>query len=201
LIIMTVPVLGTLRCRKALSIVVTTLIILVFSVLLALTAISYTNGLTRARMTSTGQEEVRFYKKHAWVEPLPNGTDRSVTAFKLHNLGGKSISAQLIDVRGTEMDWSDVFFHHINKTTEASLLYSDLGYFDWSSLTGSWVLIDGYNYTQATGNIWVGAGRTLIVYIKTPEVIFRDNIGQPMTLGIATVNANFITELVIESAD
>ena len=36
--------------RKGLSVVVTSLIILVFSVLLAIMAINYTNGLTRARM-------------------------------------------------------------------------------------------------------------------------------------------------------
>jgi len=67
--------------RKGLSLVVTTLVILTFSVLLALTAINYTNGVTRANMKSTGQKNIRYYKTHVWVQPLSNGTDRSVTAF------------------------------------------------------------------------------------------------------------------------
>ena len=201
LITMNTPTLsGHSRRRKGLSIVVTTLIILTFSVLLALTAITYTNGLTRSRMTSTGQEDIRFYKKHAWVTSLSNGTDRAVVAFKLHNLGGKSISVQVIDIRGTEMNWYQVYYHKVNKTSEASLLYSDLNEFDWSSLSGLSVMIDGYNYNQSTGNIFVEAGRTMIVYIKAPEIIFKDNIGMPMALGVGTAQANYFTELVIEAA-
>lgn len=188
------------RRRRGLSTVVTTLIILAFAVLLALTVIIYTNGLTRARMKSTGQEDVRFHKEHAWVDALDNGTDRAVVAFKLHNLGGKSISLQRIDVRGTEMDWSDVYYNIVNKTSEGSLLYGEIYYFDWGSLIGPNVTIDGYNYTRATGNVWVNSGDTVIIYIKAPEIIFKDNIGQPISLAVSTVNANYFTECVAESA-
>ena len=185
--------------RRGLTNVVTTLILLTFGVLLALTATSFTSGLTRARVKSAGQENVRFYKTHVWVEGLSNGTDWGVAAFKLHNLGGKSTSVELIDLRGWEMDWLDVYFHTVNKTTEPTLLYSDLNQFSWDSLTGSAVMIDGYNYTQATGSINFGSGATIIVYIKMPPMIYRDNIGQPVALAIGTVNANFFTEIVAES--
>ncbi len=130
---------------------------------------------------------------------MPNGTDRAVVAFKLYNMGGKSISVEVLDVRGLEVDWSTVYFHIINKTSEATLLYSDLSYFDWASLSGSFVDIGGYNYTQSTGSIYVSSGETSVVYIKMPEIIYKDNIGQPMTLAIATANANYITETLIES--
>lgn len=188
------------KSRKGLSVVVTSLIILVFSVLLAMMAINYTNGLTRARMKSSQQEDVRFHKVHAWVEPLVNGTDRSVVAFKLHNLGGKSIALQTIDVRGSEMDWTTVYFHQVNKTSENDLLYSDLNYFDWVSLVGDSVTIDGYAYNRSLGSVFVGSGETLVVYIKAPEIIFKSNIGQPAPIAIGTANANFITEMVIELA-
>lgn len=188
------------RRRKGLSIVVTTLIILTFSVLLALTAINYTNGLTRSRMKSTGQEDIRFYKKHAWVRAFSNGTDRAVVAFKIHNLGGKSISAQVIDIRGSEIDWPDVYYHKVNKTSEATLLWSDIPEFEWASLTGSSVMIGGYNYNQSMGPVFVDAGQTLVVYIKAPEIIFKDNIGMPMVIGVGTTQASYFTELVIEAA-
>lgn len=189
-----------IRSRKGLSEVVTTIILLTFGVLLALTAIIYTNGVTRARMKSTGQEDIRYRKKHAWIETLANGTDRAVVAFKLHNLGGKSVSLQLIDVRGTEMDWVDVYYHNINGTSEGVLLYADLNYYSWASLVGSNVTIDGYTYTQATGSVWINSGETLIIYIKAPAVMYKDNIGQPITIAVGTVNANYITEVVAEAA-
>ena len=189
-----------LRKRRGLSEVVVTLILVTFSVLLAVTACAFTNGLVRARMKSTGQENVRFYKIHAWVDALDNGTDRSVVAFKLYNLGGKSISVELIDVRGLEVDWSTVYFHMVNKTSERVLLFSDLYFFEWVNFNSSLIEIDGYNYTQSTGSIYIKSGYTIVVYIKMPEMIYKDNIGQPMTLAIGTANANYITETVIESA-
>lgn len=190
-----------LKKRRGLTEVVVVLILLTFSVLLAVSASAFINGLVRARMKSTGQENIRFYKVHAWVEPLENGTDRSEVAFKLYNIGGKSISVELIDIRGLEVDWSTVYFHIVNKTSERILLSSDLSYFEWSSLSGELVEINSYNYTQSTGSIYVKSGETIVVYIKMPEIIYKDNIGQPMTVAIGTTNANYITETVIESAN
>jgi hypothetical protein len=189
------------RRRRGLTNVVTTLILLTFGVLLALTATSFTSGLTRARVKSAGQENVRFYKTHVWVEGLSNGTDWGVAAFRLHNLGGKSTSVEFIDLRGWEIDWLDVYSHTVNKTSEPTLLYRDLIPVSWDSLTGSSVTIDGYDYTQATGSIHFGSGATIIVYIKMPPMIYRDNIGQPVAVAIGTVNANFFTEIVAESHD
>ena len=189
-----------MRRRRGLTNVVTTLILITFAVLLAVTATAYINGVTRSQMNSAGQERIRFYKTHVWVDALAKGTDWAVVAFKLHNLGGKSVALVLIDVRSWEMDWSRVYFHTINETSEAALTYSDLNYFPWDSLTGSSVTIDGYNYTQATGSVYVKSGETVIVYVRAPEFIYKDNIGTPVSIAVGTTNANFFTECVAESA-
>ena len=189
-----------MKNRRGLSLIVTTLIMLTFSVLLALTAINYTNGVTRSRMKSTGQENIRYHKTHAWVQPLANGTDRSVVAFKIHNLGGKSISVQILDIRGSEMNWQDVYYHVINETAEPDLMWIDLPYKQWVDLTGATVNIGGYNYNQSTGSFFVHAGNAVIAYIRCPEIIFQDNIGMPILLSVGTVNANFVTETVVELA-
>jgi len=191
---------GPLRRRRGLTNVVTTLILITFAVLLAVTATAYINGVTRAQMNSAGQERIRFYKTHVWVEALANGSDWAVVAFKLRNLGGKSVALVLIDVRSWEMDWSRVYFHTINETSEAVLTYSDIDYFSWDSLMGSSVMIDGYNYTQATGAVYVKSGETVIVYIRAPEFIYKENIGTPVSIAVGTTNANFFTECVAESA-
>lgn len=192
--------LNPVRRRRGLTNVVTTLILLTFAVLLALTATAYTSGVTRAQMNSAGQERIRLYKTHVWVEALDNGTDWTVVAFKLHNLGGKSVAVVLIDIRSWEVDWSTVYSRIVNETSEGILLYANLNYFPWASLTGSSVLIDGYNYTQATGNLYVGSGDTVVIYIKAEEFIYKDNIGMPVSIAIGTTNANFFFECVAESA-
>ena len=192
--------LNPVRRGRGLTNVVTTLILLTFAVLLALTATAYTNGVTRAQMNSAGQENLRFYKMHVWVDALDNGTDRTVVAFKLHSLGGKSVAVVLIDIRSWEVDWSTVYYHAVNETSEGTLLYTDLDYFPWASLAGSSVMIDGYNYTQATGNVAVKSGETIILYIKASEFIYKDNIGMPVSIAVGTTNANFFTECVAESA-
>ena len=97
------------------------------------------------------------------------------------------------------MDWSSVYFHLVNKTSETTLLYSDVSSFTWASLTGSSASIGGYDYTQATGSINFGSGATIIVYVQMPEIIYRDNIGQPVAVAVGTVNAIFFTEFIAES--
>jgi len=183
--------------RKALSEVVTTLIILTFAVLLALTVITYTNGLTRAKMKSTGGEIVRFYNTHAWVMTT-NGTDEAIIAYKLYNLGGKTIGIEKLNLRGAEIDWPDIYYHSLTSSREA---IRDLNITDHSTLSGPFTIIDGRNYTQSTGNIYVKAGEMLLIYIKAPPMLSRDNIGQPIIVAVSTQNANFITEIIVETAD
>ena len=192
-----VTCLGVLRRRRGLSEVVTTLIILAFSVLLALTAIVYTNGVTRARMKSTAGENVWFHKVHAWVLTV-NDTDRAVVAFMLQNLGGKSVSIELIDVRGAEANWPDVYFYAVS---EGEDVYRDLNYTSYDSLVGENVTIDGRVYSQATGNVHMRAGGWLLIYVRAPPIIFRDNIGQPILLAVGTTQTNYSTEVVVESAE
>lgn len=189
---------GLLKSRKGLSEVVTTLILLAFGVLLAMTVVVYTNGLTRARMKSTVGESIRFYKTHIWVEDVSGNESQAVIAFKLYNIGGKSTSIEYIDVRGSEADWPNVYYY----TVPANItVYRDLNKTSYASLTGSSVVISSRTYTQALEKLSVRSGGMALVYVKAPPVIHRDNIGQPVTLALSTANANYITEIVVESAD
>jgi flagellin-like protein len=187
-----------LRERKGLSEVVTTLILLAFGVLLATTVIVYTNGVTRARMKSTVGESLRFYKPHIWAEEKTGNESKAVIAFKLYNIGGKSTSVEYIDVRGSEVDWNNVYYYTVPQNTT---IYRDLNRTDYDSLTGSSVVIDSRTYTQALEKLSARSGGMVIVYAKSPPVIHKDNIGQPVTLALSTANANYITEIVVESAE
>jgi len=184
--------------KRGLSDIVAALILVSVSVLLSATVAMYVSGITSSRMKSAGEENVRFYKTHAWV----NESDMAVIAFKLYNLGGKSITIEAIVVRGTEVDWPDVYWHRANGT-----IYRDMNETNWDSLTGTvYTCSNNRNYTRANGNIFIRSGDMILVYVKTPPnvgeipIIHRGNIGQPILLAVSTPNAAHTIEILVESA-
>ena len=183
--------------KRGLSEVVAALILVTVSVLLAATVALYVSGITSSRMRSAGEENIRFYKTHAWV----NESDMGVIAFKLYNLGGKSVTIESVVVRGTEMDWPDVYW---NRT--ADIVFRDMNETKWHSINGTSFTFDGRTYEKATGNIFVKSGEMILVYIKTPSnkgdpsIIHRGNIGQPILLAASTPSASHTIEILVESA-
>jgi flagellin-like protein len=177
-----------MRKNKALSEVVSTLIMLVVAVLLAAVATYYATNIT---MTRTQNEEVSLSKAHIWV----NGTG-AVGAFKLQNLGGKDILIDKISVRGVEEAWADVFTYRV---ASGSSVDEDLNVTSYINLTGS-PTIDGRVYTAASADIPLSSGAELLVYIAGPDNVQLDDIGTAISMSIYTNNANFITEVNVESA-
>jgi hypothetical protein len=62
------------------------------------------------------------------------------------------------------------------------------------------VLIDGRNYTRAYSEIPLMSGGVVIFYIKGPSVIQLIDVGTPVNLLLYTNNAQYITEVNVESA-
>ena len=178
-----------MRKNRALSQVVSTLILLVVAVLLAAVATYYATNIT---MTRTQNEEVSFSKAHIWV----NSTG-AVGAFKLQNLGGKDILIDKIAVRGVEEAWADVFYFRV---PSGSSVDEDLNVTSYANLSGSPVLIDGRNYTAASADLPLVSGNELLVYIKGPDNVQLDDIGTAISISVYTNNAHFITEVNVDSA-
>lgn len=182
--------------RKGLSDVVAVLILVTVSVLLATVVALYVSNITSTRMKSAVEENVRFYKTHAWV----NESDTCVIAFKLYNLGGKSVTIESIVVRGTELDWPDVYW---NRTKD--IVFRDMNETIWAWINGTSFTLDDRVYARATGNIFVKSGAMILVYVKTPSrigdpsIIHRGNIGQPILLAVSTPNACHTIEILVES--
>jgi flagellin-like protein len=174
--------------QRALSEVVSTLILLVVAVLLAAVATYYATNIT---MTRTQNEEVSFSKAHIWV----NSTG-AVGAFKLSNLGGKDILIDKIAVRGVEEAWADVFYFRV---PSGSSVDEDLNVTSYANLVGG-PTIDGRVYAAATGDMPLPSGAELLVYIAGPDNVQLDDIGTAISISVYTNNANFITEVNVESA-
>ncbi|HUS79117.1 MAG TPA: hypothetical protein VM050_10730 [Patescibacteria group bacterium] len=174
--------------RKGLAQVVTTLMLLVFSILLSGIAIYYSINIVSVRLQT---EEVRVTKEEIWV----NSTG-AVGAFRIQNLGGRDILIDKIEIRGVTETWSDVFFNRLAAGTSVN---ADLNVTSYDNLTGQPV-IDGRMYNPASNDIPLGSGLDLLIYIKGPDNVQMEDIGTTVSISVHTMNAQYITECNVKSA-
>ena len=175
--------------NKGLSEVVSTLILLVVAVLLASVATYYATNIT---MTRTATEEVSFSKAHVWV----NSTG-AIAAFKLQNLGGKDILVDKVSIRGVEETWTNVYYKRI---ASGENFTGDMTVCNYTLMTGASFDHGGETYTVASADIPLQSGGELLVYIKDPDNVQVDDIGTSISMTVYTNNAQYITEVNVESA-
>jgi len=175
--------------KRGLSEVVSTLILLVVTILLAGVVVYYATNVTTVR---TETEEVRVSKAHIWV----NSTG-AVGGFKVQNLGGKDILFDNIAIRGVEEPWTDVFYFRVPSGTS---IEGDLIRQSYDNFTAvDWTYIDGNNYTRASADIPLISGGEIFVYVVGPDNVQMDDIGTTISISISTANAQYITECNVES--
>jgi hypothetical protein len=174
--------------RRALSQVITTLILLVVSVLLSGVVIYYSVSIISTRVQT---EDVRLGKRHVWV----NSTG-AVGALKIRNLGGRDILIDNLEVRGVESAWSNVYYYRVPSGT---IISEDLPATSYDNLVGASVIIDGKNYTQASSDVPLISGRELFVYIKGPGNIAIDDIGTTVMFSVFTGLSHYTAECNVES--
>ncbi|RLI10472.1 hypothetical protein DRO42_01090 [Candidatus Bathyarchaeota archaeon] len=176
-----------IKSKRGLSQVVTTLILLVVSVLLAGVVTYYATNIT---MTRTEQEEVDISKAHIWV----NGSTQ-VAAFMVENLGGRDILIDKITVRGVECSWSNVYFERLTSAPSA-----DMNVTRESLITGSSFSLYGKTYDQASTDIPVASSGVVLFYIKNPDNIDLDDVGTTVSITVFTKDGQYIEEVNVESA-
>jgi len=174
--------------KRGLSEVVSTLILLVVAVLLAGVVAYYATNVT---MTRTATEDIQFAKAHVWV----NSTG-AIAAFKLQNLGGKDILIDKFSVRGVASPWADIYVFRVPTGTAID---GDMNITSYSGLVDG-VTIDGNMYNQSSADIPLISGGELLVYIVDPDNIQLDDIGTSVSMSVSTNNAQYITEVNVESA-
>jgi hypothetical protein len=174
---------------RGLGEVVSTLILLVVAVLLTTVVAYYATNVT---MTRTEMEEVRLTDDHIWVN-----SSGAVGAFKLQNLGGRDLLIDKFSVRGVDSEWPDIYYYRVPSGT---VIEGSLNITGYASLTGSSVLIDSKNYTQADADIPLISGGELLIYVKSPDNIQQDDIGATVSISVTTNNAQYINECNVESA-
>jgi len=186
------------KSRAALSTVVTTLIILVVSVLLAGVVTMYAINITSTR---TQQEDLRVSKQAVWV----NATgDYAYAAFVIDNVGGRDVVIDKIEVRGVEVSWSSVRYKRLPSTFTASLNApsGNVSETNWSSFTyasGE----DPASFTNASSlnDIPLASGDTLVIYIWEPDSISVNDIGTTVGITVYTENAQYYVECNVQTSE
>jgi len=179
-----------LRNRKGLSTVVTTLIILVVSVLLATVVTFYAINVTTTRVQ---EESLQLSKQHIWH----NGAAFAEAAVLIINTGGRDVVIDKITVRGQECAWSTVFY---NKTTDT--INTDLQYN--STLTDGGTITIGttpYTFSAASDDLILKSGWTMVIYIANPDHVSVSDIGVTIGTTVFTANAQYYKECNVEASE
>jgi hypothetical protein len=162
-----------MKNKRGLSQVVTTLIILVVSILLAAMVAYYATNVT---MTRTATEDVVLEYTHVWV--ATNGTAEA--ALYLKNVGGRDIVIEKLTIRGVACTWDTVWYNNTPVT-------KDLSY--ESAIAGM---------TQATDHIPVESSGVRVIYITTPDNVELRDVGTSLPITVFTVDGQWIKEVLVE---
>ena len=178
-----------LKNRMALSTVVTTLIILVVSVLLAGVVTYFAINVTSTRVQ---EESLHLTKQHIWYDTTNGGQ----AAVMVINTGGRDVVIDKITVRGQECDWSNVVY---NITTTA--ISSDLSHNASATLVAGDITVGStaYTFAAASTDITVKSGYTAIIYIDDPDSISINDVGLTVSIAIYTANAVHYREANVEA--
>ena len=182
-----------IKNRKALSTVVTTLIILVVAVLLATVVTFYAINVVTTRVQ---EESLSIYKQHIWQ----NGTTFAEGAFLVINTGGRDFVIDKISVRGQESPWSTVYYNKTQRAISPDLYY--LAPNSNGSLVGQSVTLSAINYplTRANDDLILKSGWSMIVYITNPDTVSVSDIGVTVGFTVFTANAQYYKETNVGAA-
>jgi len=185
-----------LRSKTALSTVVTTLIILVVSVLLASVVTFYAINVTTTRTT---EESMQMYKMHTWQ----NGTNYAESAFLLVNTGGRDIVVDKITVRGQESPITSLYYNKTSDTISADLTYQTPNSAG-TQIANTTVTVGSSSYTLIQGttgsNLILPAGKSMIIYIVNPDHVSVNDIGVTLGLTMFTADAQYYKECNVEAS-
>jgi hypothetical protein len=182
-----------LKSKRGLSTVVTTLIILVVSVLLATVVTYYAINITTNRMQ---QESLSMSNLHVWYNTTGTWAE---AAFALTNTGGKDVVLQSITTRSQPATWTNVYY----VTTDTWIVQNlTVSHDQFSKMTTPVAPINASSLklTAASGVITLRAGWTIVVYIMHPGSIGQNDVGTPVDVTVFTANAQWTQESNVQAA-
>jgi hypothetical protein len=184
-----------LKNRYALSTVVTTLIILVISVLLASVVTYFAINVVSTRVQ---EESLHLTKQHIWLNAtsLPGTVSYSQASLMVINTGGRDVVIDKISVRGQECAWNDTEgsdYKLVLYCTTTNPISSDMYYVPNFNITGTNALLYNsrvYSFSVASSDLILKSGYTLLLYVVNPDSMAVNDVG--LTVGISSYTAQAV---------
>jgi hypothetical protein len=161
-----------IKNRRALSTVVTTLIILVVSILLASVLTFFAINVVSTRVQ---EESLHVSNQHIWVDQT---TGAAVGAILITNTGGRDVVINKVTVRGQDCN--------VLTVDDTAVAGTDLPYVA----------------APAGGDdvpIVLPSGNTISIYITGPDSIALYDIGLTVGIGVHTAQAVYYSETNIQA--
>ena len=180
-----------LKNRWALSTVVTTLIILVVSVLLAGVVTYFAINVTSTRVQ---EENLSLSKQHVWV--AMDGT--AVAAIMVTNTGGRDVVLSKIAVRGQDAAAADIFYVVADSTDDLTV---DLNWTGTAISAGDYAgdIDSAALAALGTDTLVLTSGETMAIYLNDPDSINVNDIGLTVAITVFTSQAIHYKESNVEA--
>ena len=194
-----------LKNRWALSTVITTLIILVVSVLLASILTYFAINVVSTRVQ---EESLHVTKAHIWHNATATaGTSAyCVASLMVINTGGRDVVLNTIAVRGQTSPWNDTTSTNqkfVAYCTTTDPISGDLSYVPDFNYTGgmNYMVVGSttYNFTVATRELILKSGYTMLLYVINPDSISVNDVGLTVGITLHTAQAIYYRETNIQA--
>ena len=180
-----------LKNRIGLSTVVTTLIILVVSILLASVLTFFATNVVSTRVQ---EESLHVSKAHIWV--TTDGVAEA--ALMVTNNGGRDVVISKAAIRGQTSDWTNVFYAVADPVADQDALNADLTYVPVPVAEGNDLgLIETASST--TGSLILPSGFTMVIYLNSPDSIGINDIGLTVGIALHSAQAVYYSEVNIQA--
>jgi hypothetical protein len=182
-----------LKNRLALSTVVTTLIILVVSVLLAGVVTYFAINVTSTRVQ---EESLALTKQHVWYYA---GGPAAQAAILIINTGGRDIVIDKLSVRGQEVAWSSTGDQKVYYKTTTDSISDDLPYATLSGSPSVHLNSKDYALGTTTSDLTLKSGESMLIYIAAPDSITINDIGLTVAITVFTSQAMYYKETNVQA--
>jgi FlaG/FlaF family flagellin (archaellin) len=172
--------------KKALTQVVTTLILLAISILLAGGTVGYYASSVAA--STMKMEHLVFREARVWVNE-----SGAQAAFVIENIGGRDSLIDAIEVNYVEESWSSIYYARDTR----SMLFPVEG----MNITGLFSFVDGnktIDFVQGSDSIVLPYGECLIVYIDQPDSIELNYLGFIVHIAVYTPTLQYYELVDVE---